>query len=105
MTAPRANVLSLDQFCERFGLITPSGRPSRRRGRRLMRGFRCLSSEAGLWTTEEWLMEGLAERALPPIVAGRKAITLDPLREEVLNMAVELLRDLAARGVVRVNAI
>lgn len=106
MTPPRANVISLDQFCERFDLRTPSGRLARRRGRRLMRAFRTLRFDGGgEWTTEEWLMEGLAEKALPPIIAGRKAVTLDPLREEVLNMAVELLRDLAARGIVTVNAL
>jgi hypothetical protein len=98
----RAAPVSLDEFCERFGLRTASGRLARRRGRRLMGQFRTMRFEGGgLWTTEEWLVEGLAQRALPPLITARQSITLDPLRDEVLGMAVELLRDMAARGFVR----
>lgn len=99
---PQVQPVSLAQFCERFDLRTASGRLAIARGRQLIKRFRTMREGKQVWTTEEWLIEGVAEQALPPIVASKRRVQIDPMRAEVVRTCVELLRDLAAQGVVRV---
>ena len=73
-----------------------------RTARALMRRMRHLVAGTRMWTTEAWLAEWCAAQAIPG--SDWPAVNRDrePIDEDVVRRAVELVGMLADRGVVRV---
>lgn len=85
---------------ERFGL-------GPRRARKLLLSMRHLSDGKDLWTTEAWLAEWLAARAVPGLGPAwpDPERTREPVDADVIARALELVGALAERGAVRICSV
>lgn len=92
---PHSRPIGIGELRGRFGLGPRTARALMRRMRHLVAGTR-------MWTTEAWLAEWCASQAIPG--SDWPAVNRDrePVDEDVVRRAVELVGMLADRGVVRV---
>ena len=88
---PTARVVTLEDLRRRFG------KPTVRSAKKLLRQMRHVQDGMALYTTEAWLAEFLAARAVPA-VQPKKAPSYNPLEEAVISRAVALVREMVARG-------
>ena len=91
-------VLGLRELRERFGM-------GPRRARGLMRRMRHLREGRDLFTTEAWLAEYVAAAALPGSHWPATDRDREPVDEDVVKRAVELIGVLAGRGQIKVQNI
>lgn len=100
---PKAQIVSLAQFCERFDLRTPGGKLALRRGRRLLEErFVFFRDGSDLWTTEQELARVFLGPVAAPVIngAGKHYGTG---REGTVRAVTEVIEELIARGLVTVN--
>jgi len=91
--------LSIEQLQMRFNLR--SGRAACA----LMRRMKHVREGKRMWTTEGWVAEWLATRAIPSTDLPTKAVNFDPLRRLVVDEVVSLIGTLAEEGKIRVIAV
>ena len=70
-------------------------------GASLMRQMRHVRAGRALFTTEEWLAEWLAAKAVPQ--TNWPKANLDPLEEAVCSRVIQMVGELARRGVIEVK--
>jgi len=103
-TQAQVHPVSLEEFCERMQLRTPSGRLALKLGRRILeRHFAVFRAGSRLWTTEQ----SLANVLLAPEAArvlNEPGKFYGTGREATIKAAMEVLTALIERGLVRVQA-
>lgn len=90
------NPIGIEALGARFGRGS-------RFGAALMRQMRHVRMGRELFTTEEWLAEWLAAKSVPQ--TNWPKANLDPLEEAVCSRVIQLIGDLARRGVIEVKAV
>lgn len=96
--ACQVKLVGVRELRERFGL-------GPRRARRLICRMRHVADGSEVWTTEGWLAEWLASQALPGSDWPAVDRDREPVDEDVVQRAVELVGVLAERGSVIVKSV
>lgn len=91
-------VIGIEQMRQRFGL-------GPRQARALMRRMRHVEDGGRIWTREAWLAEWMAANAIPGSDWPALDRDRDPMDEDVVQRAVELVGMLAERGAVKICAV
>lgn len=92
MTAP----LSYRDLAKRFNIGT-------RRARHLLRRMNHLCDGRDMWTTEAWLAEWAASQAIPGRDWPQLNRDREPIDEDVVQRAIELIGMMADRGIIHVH--
>jgi hypothetical protein len=88
-------IIGVREMRERFAL-------GPRRARALLRRMKHLCEGRDIWTTEQWLAEWCASQAVPGKDWPDFNRDREPIDEDVVQRAVELVGKLAERGAVRI---
>lgn len=91
-----ANMIGVPELARRFGKST-------RWATKVIRRMRHLPCGKELFTTEEWLAEWLAARSIPQNGFMSGYSFMDPLEEFCMNKVIQMMGEMARKGLIEVK--